>query len=178
MTCMNRMEPKSEIAFEDILKGKSDRYLIALVQRVVVLLKEHEKTLPYGLKGPYTGEGLEAYLQSLSHSREKLLELVKFVYADPYLSMIQAQDLLTRTISAPKYSPAASPIASPAASPELSSKVVSPKVVSSEVASPSVLFEGFTPKISPKIKGVNYGGAKKRQTRQKRRRSYVAGKHR
>ena len=148
-------------AFNSMLKGRKESYLIALVKRVVLLLeKAEEDAKKTGLPPPYSSDALKKYLGEVSHSKDDLLSLVKLVYAEPYLNLLQAQDVLAKHTEGlpPIASPVTSYVRSPVASP-----VISP-VISPEAS----LFYGFVPK---KTKKSPHKGGKKRATLRRRRKA-------
>ena len=141
----------SRMAFYRILQDKSDRYLIALLQRVVDLVKNHEGKLEKaGLTSPYKSSDLERVIRTAA-SRAEILELVELIYSDPYLQLLQAQDMLNSS----SISPAVRPI-----------DVASP--VQSPVQSPMSLFSDYTPKSNLSKYNSALGGSKQRRTRSKR----------
>ena len=154
-------------AFNSMLKDREDGYLIALVKRVIPLLeKAEEDAKETRLPPPYSSYALKKYLGEVSHSRDDLLSLVKFVYADSYFNLLQAQDVLA------KHTDGLPPIASPPiASPPIASPLI-PSPVISPVPSPvdsdlplTGIFKGFVKKNS------RHKGGKKRNTLRRRRKA-------
>jgi len=136
----------SRMAFYLKLQDKSDHYLIALVQRVVVLLKHHEEILAKdGLIAPYKSGDLERTLRAVAHSRQELLELLEAVYSDPYLQLLQVQDMLSSTRIPPN--------------------IRRELPVTSSRESPISLFNGYTPKSNLSKYAL---GGRRRKTRRRR----------
>jgi len=134
-------------AFYRKLQGKSDNYIIALLQRVVISLKRHEEKLAKdGLRPPYSSAALERTIQALANSRAELLELLFLIYADPYLNMLQAQNIMNSTTFTQRHAEAA------------------PSVTTSRTSS---MFNGYTPK-SNLSKYNRLLGGRKRRTRRRR----------
>lgn len=142
-------------AFYNKLQDKSDHYLILLLQRVVLSLRRHERKLAKdGLTAPYKADDLERAVQAFAQSRADLLALLFLVYADPYLNMLQAQNILNST--------------------SMTTRQADP-VPAGDSGRTSSLFSDYTPKSNlSKYNGL-FGG-KKRGTRRGRSRKSRRGR--
>jgi hypothetical protein len=145
---MEENNSNAKSAFYMRLQDKSNNYIIRLLQRVVLLLKAREEDLPkHGLSSPYKSGELERAVQAFSHSRADLLALLLLVYTDPFLSMLQAQNILNST--------------------SMTIRAADSIPVEAPKSSRSSLFDGYSPKSNlSKYNGL-FGG-KKRRTRRRR----------